>query len=139
MKKVLFTLLLSFGAFSLMAQTDNHENTVTPPNKYSEETHIGHNHGPEGVKGCDPELLKKVQEISKNGTCPALEDYVFQSTGKKFFQTYPDFPTCPNLGNYILDKEAYHKSIKEWMVKHPDDAELVNQILGNRIDLAGIK
>lgn len=120
-------LLVSFS----FAQTNDEKANLIPQDKYSEETHEGHNHDVNsgGAKGCDSVLSKKVKEISINGHCPALDGYMVWDSGKTFYEYFPDFPKCPLMGGYISDKEAYYKSITDWFIKHPTDEELVRQIL----------
>jgi hypothetical protein len=134
MKTISITIILLVFATSLFAQKNDFANenaNITTQDKYAEETHEGHNHDVNhgGAKGCDPILQQKVNEIIPNGTCPALEEYYVWDSGKTFYEYFTDFPKCPQLGNYISDKEGYFKAITDWFIKHPDDEELVRQIL----------
>jgi hypothetical protein len=135
MKKLTFSILfllvslLSFGQIQ-DEKVNNGSQKVT-----AENLHDGHDHGESGVKNCMHGDPNKHLEIQKNGNCPALTDYVIHTTGKKFFETYPDFPSCPNIGNIILNKEEYYKAINDWCSKHPNDAELIHQILGFNTEL----
>jgi hypothetical protein len=137
MKKLAISILMSFGTIFAIGQTNQSTTPHGSQEKFSEETHVGHDHGPSGTKGCDPEMTRKLEEIKGNGNCPALTDYVIVSTGKKFFEAFPDFPPCPNLGNMISDKDGYYKAINDWCLKHPNDSELVHQILGFSTEVSG--
>ncbi len=124
---VIFCVLVSFS----FAQNNDEKANLIPQDKFSEETHEGHNHdiNSGGIKGCDPSVSAKMESIRPNGTCPALEEYMVWDSGKTFYEYFPDFPKCPQLGNYITDKEGYYKAITDWFATHKEDEELVRQIL----------